>query len=56
MMLVLTREVGESVMIGDDIQVTILSDSHGQITIGFDAPTEVPIIREEIYEPSKEES
>ena len=51
-MLILTREFGESIMIGEDVRVTILSNDHGinQIKIGIDAPREVPVHREEVYE------
>ena len=48
-MLVLTRRIGESVHIGDDIQVVILSSKNNQVRIGIAAPKEVPIHREEIY-------
>lgn len=49
-MLILTRYVGQSVQIGEDIKTTILSDNNGQIQIEFDAPRDVDIWREEIYE------
>lgn len=48
-MLILTRKIGESVMIGNDIKVTLLAVGATKIRIGFTAPTEIPIHREEVY-------
>ncbi len=48
-MLILTRKPGETIIIGDDIKVTILSVASKQIRIGIDAPKDVPVHREEIY-------
>lgn len=48
-MLTLTRKVGESVMIGDDVKVTILAVGATKIRIGFSAPSEIPVHREEVY-------
>lgn len=48
-MLILTRKIGESIMIGDDIKVNILGVRGCQVRIGFEAPEEVPVHREEIY-------
>lgn len=47
-MLILTRKVGESIIIGDDITVTILGVSGKQVRIGIDAPKEVPVHRDEV--------
>jgi carbon storage regulator len=47
-MLVLGRRVGESIFIGDDIIVTILSNREGQIRVGIDAPKKTRILREEL--------
>ena len=47
-MLVLSRKSGERVWIGDQIAVTILQISGGSVRVGIDAPTDVPIVREEI--------
>ena len=48
-MLILTRKQDESIVIGNNIKVTILSDKHGQVKLGIDAPEDVEIWREEIY-------
>lgn len=49
-MLILTRRVGETVMIGDDVTVTVLGVKGCQVRIGVNAPKSVPVHREEIYE------
>jgi carbon storage regulator len=49
-MLVLTRRVGESLMIGDDVTVTVLKTSGNQVKIGVDAPRDVEVHREEVYQ------
>lgn len=49
-MLVLTRRPGESVRIGPDIRLTVVASSGGQVRIAIDAPSEVSIFREEIFE------
>ncbi len=48
-MLILTRRVGESVYIGDDVRLTVLGVRGTQVRIGINAPKEVPVHREEIY-------
>jgi carbon storage regulator len=54
-MLILTRRVGESVVIGDDIGVTILGVKGNQVRIGVTAPKDVTVHRQEIYERIKSE-
>jgi carbon storage regulator len=54
-MLILTRRVGEKLIIGEDVTVTILSLKGNQIRIGIDAPRSVKVHREEVYERIRKE-
>ena len=49
-MLILTRRVGETLMIGDDVSVTVLGVKGNQVRLGINAPKDVEVHREEIYE------
>lgn len=55
-MLILTRKQGESVAIGDDIQVTVVEIQGKQVKLGVKAPREVAVHRQEIYEKIQQEN
>ena len=55
-MLILTRRVGETLMIGDDVTVTVLGVKGNQVRIGVNAPRDVSVHREEIYDRIKREN
>lgn len=54
-MLILTRRVGESLMIGDNVNVTVLGVKGNQVRIGVNAPKDVAVHREEIYQRIQQE-
>ncbi len=54
-MLILTRRVGETVMIGNEVTVTVLGVKGNQVRIGVNAPKDVAVHREEIYDRIKRE-
>ena len=49
-MLILTRRIGEKIVIGDDVIISIVGIKGSQIRIGTEAPPEIPVYREEIYQ------
>ena len=55
-MLVLTRRPGESIMVGKDIVITVIEIKGGQVRIGIDAPRDVQVHREEVYEQVRQEN
>lgn len=52
-MLILTRRIGESLVIGDDIEVVVLDVRGNQVRLGIDAPDDMTILREELLEDHK---
>ena len=54
-MLVLSRQRDESIMIGDDVEITIVDIRGDKVRLGITAPTEIPVHRKEIYETIKRE-
>ena len=55
-MLVLTRKENEKIIIDDDIEITVVGVEGGKVQLGIDAPGEIEIYREEIYEEVKQEN
>ncbi|WP_293983944.1 carbon storage regulator CsrA [uncultured Clostridium sp.] len=55
-MLIITRKKGESIMIGDDIEITISKIDDGSVKIGIEAPKNVNILRKELYEEVEKEN
>ncbi|TYR80120.1 carbon storage regulator CsrA [Priestia megaterium] len=55
-MLVLTRKLSETIRIGDDIEITVLSVNGDQIKLGIKAPKEIEIYRQEVYEDIQSEN
>ena len=55
-MLILTRKLGENIRIGDDVRIIVLDIKGGQVKLGIDAPPNVSVHREEIYEKIRDEN
>ena len=55
-MLILTRKIGEGIILGDDIRIAILEIRGKQIRIGIEAPPNIVVLREEIYQRIQEEN
>jgi carbon storage regulator len=55
-MLILTRRTGEAIMVGEEVTITVLGIKGGQVRIGIDAPGEIAVHREEIFERIKAEA
>lgn len=55
-MLILNRKIGESIILGDDIELKILEVQDGKIKIGIEAPKDVTILRKEVYDEVIEEN
>lgn len=54
-MLILSRKPGESIMIGDQVEITVLSGHHDPVRLGIHAPIAIPVHRLEIYEKLKQQ-
>ncbi|MBU2552332.1 MAG: carbon storage regulator CsrA [Proteobacteria bacterium] len=55
-MLILTRKIGETIAIGDDVKVQVIDVKGKQVRLGIQAPTEMAVHREEVYERIREEN
>lgn len=55
-MLVLNRKLGESIMLGDNIEIRILEMADGKVKIGIEAPRDITILRKEVHEQVVEEN
>ena len=49
-MLVLSRKIGERIRIGDDVTITVVRVTGGGVRLGIEAPAELPVVREELYQ------
>jgi len=55
-MLILTRKIGESIVIGDDIIIKVVETGKNSIRIGIDAPREILVLRQEVFESIQQEN
>ncbi len=55
-MLILTRKVGESIVIGDDIVIKVVETGKNSIRIGIDAPKDISVLRKEVYDSIQQEN
>ncbi len=55
-MLALTRKKGETIIINDDIEITVLGTNGDQVKLGISAPKHIPVFRKEIYEQIQQEN
>jgi len=55
-MLILTRKAGESILIGDDIEIVITSIDQNKVKVGIKSPSHIPIYRQELYRKIQEEN
>ncbi|MBB6696424.1 carbon storage regulator CsrA [Clostridium algidicarnis] len=55
-MLVITRKKGESLLIGDDIEITVVKTEEGSVKLAISAPKEIKILRKELYDEVREEN
>jgi carbon storage regulator len=55
-MLILTRKLGENIRIGNDVRIVVLDIKGGQVKLGIDAPPNISVHREEIYEKIRDEN
>lgn len=53
-MLILTRKIGESLLVGDDVEITVLSVRGSQVKLGVNAPKDIAVHRQEIYQKIKD--
>ncbi|MFL0269673.1 carbon storage regulator CsrA [Candidatus Clostridium radicumherbarum] len=55
-MLVITRKKGESILIGEDIEITVIKTEEGSVKLSIDAPKNITILRKELYKEVEEEN
>ncbi|MCK5541271.1 MAG: carbon storage regulator CsrA [Desulfobacterales bacterium] len=55
-MLILTRKIGESILIGDNITIKVVESGRNSVRIGIDAPKDVTVLRQEVFETIQQEN